>query len=112
MGIRIISEDERLVTKVEGVEFVYSRATPDEIQDASDECTTRGKTDNKEFNAKMLASHIHGWDENLTGADDRPLPFDPRLIRHLIGDVQAELAAAITKTPKGVRQGEKQADPT
>lgn len=108
MGIQIIDKEERLVAKVEGVEFIYSRATPDEIQDASDECTSRGKLDNKAFNAKMLGGHVHGWDENLTDINDDPLPFDTRIIPMLPGKVQGELAALITLTVKGV----KQADPT
>jgi len=101
MGIRLISKEERLSCKIEGVTFFYRRPLPTEIQEITDKHTSRGNTDSEAVGNEIMQRCILGWEGPITMGDGKDAEFHPDRLTFLPPKVQMGLAGVITENVDG-----------
>ena len=101
MPIRLISENEKLSMKIEGVTFFYRRPLPDEIEELRDLHTSKGKTDERAFGEALLQRCISGWEGPLHDAEGKEAGYDPKLLAFMPATVQVKMAETISTSVDG-----------
>ena len=92
MGIKLISEQEKLVCRVNGATLWYRRVPSYVQQQIETRHTKRGVVDQRAVVEDVIAWAVLDWDQ-VTDTDGKPVPFHKELLALLPESAKADLIA-------------------